>query len=285
MAIDHVRARRSTAKLLKATGSLNQIVSKPRKEATPAQQERITALSQQIKAAHTDLRMALGQTPPTADGKGVSSSFDDFFGAVASSFANAQQNLDNKTKEYLAGIQNQKECMPTAFRISKVSADMKFAVDSVDSHSVGIIFYKDTSSTEIQNQQQVHFEMVAAPTPPGTTVSSPSIPLLFSAPTRKRLFDIIAQRINVAGDPTGSANLLGQPNRVLIFPEKPDQVFYLAYADNQKCGLWRLDSTTAKMTVMRAFGPTAGTDLDAIRDTVLRLGTQLEAFLISIGTA
>ena len=173
MKIDHVKARRSATKMLKATGALQQIVAQPKKKLSPAQQRRIVALSQQITGAHKDLAFALSGTKPPSqavfgarikgvpksdfaladtqpggDGKPVQSNFDDFFSAVASSFANAQQNLDNRTKEYLAGIQGQNEFMPTAFRISKVSADMKFAVESVDAKSVGVIFYKDTSSTD-----------------------------------------------------------------------------------------------------------------------------------------
>jgi hypothetical protein len=281
MAIDHVQAKRSAAQLAKATDAVDQIMSDPKKRDTEAGQQQLNALEQQIKAAQGDLVQALGGTPP-ATANGVPSSFDQFFSAVASSFANAQENLDRKTKEYLASIQNQQEFPPTAFRIAKVSADMKFAVESVDEESVGVIFFKDTSSSDVQNQQEVHFEIVAAPTPPGSKIASPSISLLFSARKRKQVFDAVAT-FNVAGDKTGSASLLSQPNRVLIFTEEPDESFYLAYADGQQCGLWRLERGDPKLTVMRTFASTVGTDLDLLRGTLLQFGTQQESFLNSIG--
>ena len=114
------------------------------------------------------------------------SDFDTFFSGVATSFANAQRTLDQRTEEYLGEIQNRPEFMRTAFRISKVAADMKFAVDTVESSSVGVIFVKHTSARDVQNEQSVHFEMVAAPVPPGSGTVTPSVPLVFQQPPGKR---------------------------------------------------------------------------------------------------
>jgi hypothetical protein len=170
--------------------------------------------------------------------------------------------------------------MRTAFRISKVSADMKFAVDTVESSSVGVIFVKHTSARDVQNEQSVHFEMVAAPVPPGTGTVTPSVPLVFSAAARKGVFDAIGT-LAVPGDRTGAANLLVNPNRDLIYAEDPDKIVYLAYADEQNFGVWRLEIGGPILTVMRSFGRAAG-DLDAARKSLLQLSIQQEAFLLSI---
>ena len=56
---------------------------------------------------------------------------------------------------------------------------------------------------------------------------------------------------------------------------------YLAYADEQNFGVWRLEIGGPTLTVMRSFGRATG-DLDAARKSLLHLGVQQEAFILSI---
>ncbi len=210
----------------------------------------------------------------------VPSTFDEFFSGVATSFANAQHTLDQRTAEYLAEIRDRPELLPTAFRIAKVSADMKFAVESVDSTSVGILIFKDTNSTTVQNQQSVHFEMVAAPTPAGTTISTPAVPLMLSAGTRGQVFAAIKKLVD-GGDQTGAAILQAKPDRVLIFVEDPATSLYLTYADDSNFGVWRLAVDTGKLAPMRPFGAAAGA-LAVVCASLKQLEDDQEDFLQKI---
>ncbi|HZD30070.1 MAG TPA: hypothetical protein VE779_00260 [Candidatus Angelobacter sp.] len=302
MPLDQNTAKQLSTKLTKVTNAITKALPAAGKDATPAQLAKLASLRDKVIDATNQLVTAAGvpagppitgattavtplatasvvaATEPDADGEHAT--FDEFFSGVATSFANAQHTLDQRTSEYLAEIKGRPELMPTAFRIAKVAADMKFAIEKVDITSVGVIFYKDTSSSTVQNQQSVHFEMVAAPTPPGAATVTPAVPLLLSASGRKQVLDIITN-LSKAGDKTGSANLLAKPDRTLIFVESPDSVVYLAYADESKFGIWRLALNPARVTAIRPFGSAAG-DVDTARTSLLQLGVNQETFLSSI---
>jgi hypothetical protein len=259
----------------KAADSKSKSASPAKKAAVPKPAGEPAALDQAVAAA-----TAAGAMASDAGSDAVNSSFDEFFSGVATSFANAQHTLDQRTAEYLAEIKDRPELLPTAFRIAKVSADMKFAVDTVSTTSVGIIIFKDTNSTTVQNQQSVHFEMVAAPTPAGVTISTPAVPLMLSAGARVKVFAII-KPLSGAGDQTGAANLLVKPDRVLIFVEDPEESLYLAYAEDSNFGVWRLALAPVQLTAIRPFGAAAGV-LGAVRASLAQLGVNQESFLNSI---
>jgi hypothetical protein len=300
MALDEKKTKQLSDKLTKAASAMIKALPKAGKDPTPAQQAKLASLREQVIAASNELLAGAGAPPAppitgmtaaaveslaaadvtSSNEDGVGSTFDEFFSGVATSFANAQHTLDQRTSEYLAEIKGRPELMPTAFRVAKVAADMKFAIEKVDSTSVGVIFYKDTSSTTVQNQQSVHFEMVAAPTPPGATTVTPGVRLLLSPSGREHVLDIITT-LSGAGDKTGSSKLLDKPDRTLIFVEDPDRVVYLASADESKFGVWRLAMNPAKVTAIRPFGAAAG-DVDVARISLLQLGVSQETFLNSI---
>ena len=290
MAFNQQKATRAIAALRKAADSLEKALPKPAAKPTAAAKKRLAAGHRKVAAAHAALGSALGlpaaalavmgpamDVAPAMDlapAPSTTSTFDQFFTAVGASFANAQRSLDQRTKEYLAEIQDQPEFPRTAFRIGKVAADMKFSISDVNEKSVGIIFFSEKSSTDVRNEQSVHFEMVAAPLPPGGGPTTPSVSLVFSSVGRAEVFKAL--------DGIGPVDLMNNQARVLIYAEDPGKVVYLAFADATRLGMWRLELQSARLIALRVL-TAAGADLNAARATVETLGNQQEAFLKSLG--
>src|SRR5271165_6384520 len=121
MAFDEKKAKQLAARLSKAADSMGKALPKGGKAPTRKQLEKFTALHQEVTAASGELLATVGAPAPqpgkllsaalveppatgataelldtATDGGAVRSSFNDFFSGVATSFANAQQTLDQR---------------------------------------------------------------------------------------------------------------------------------------------------------------------------------------------
>jgi hypothetical protein len=87
----------------------------------------------------------------------------DFFGEVGDALLVAQRKLDTASRDYVRYAAEARDVPPAMFRIPKVQANLKFAIEKSKSRRLNVVFYgKKTEETEL-NQQEINFEIVAAP--------------------------------------------------------------------------------------------------------------------------
>jgi hypothetical protein len=215
------------------------------------------------RTAALEVSRALVAPPPQP-----TASMAEFFQGVASAFVGAQTELDKRSAEYLEQVSGQSHILPSVFRIPKVSAEVKFGIEQVDSHSVGLIFFKDETQLEVKNQQSVQFEIVAAPPPPEMPRSPNSVGFVLGKNDR------LAILTKVSVPPW-----TGDENAVLIYQIATGQ-FLLAYAKAGagNIGLWYVPEETVPV-VLRAFGAAGAAAIEPARVTVFALGAKQRDFL------
>ena len=84
----------------------------------------------------------------------------DFFQQVAAGVIKAQQDLDQKSQNYLDG----KPVVPTVFRIPKVTAEFMLAAEKSSSTGINFIVAVSKARREAM-QQKLSFEIIAVPPP------------------------------------------------------------------------------------------------------------------------
>jgi hypothetical protein len=224
--------------------------------------------------------------------------FDEFFASVANGYIAAQKNLDVASSEYLKTVIGQPHVFPSVFKIPKLAAEVKFALDKIDKETVGLIFYKNQTSSETRNEQTVHFEIIAAPPPPGVVAQMPTdvlispvfVTTVFSKSRRGEIFDAI-KKYKLPGDNTGTQtdktldrpNLLQDPDTVIIVSVDGDRRFLLTTANAGvagNVGVWYFDfeAQPPALAVVRKFGG-ADANITLLRDLIVRLGDAQKKFL------
>lgn len=101
--------------------------------------------------------------------EGQVSEFGKFFSAVGDSLVRAQTEMDRKSAVYIEETRNHPHALPSTFRIPKISADIKFALQSVQGSKVNLLFYSKHKQSQEQHEQRLKFDIVAAPPPPEIT--------------------------------------------------------------------------------------------------------------------
>lgn len=113
-----------------------------------------------LRTLVADLETAIGEREQV-------SSFAEFFTNVGDALVRAQRSLDVHTQAYLQEVGKRPHLLPAVFRIPTLSADIRFGLEKVADRRLNVIFYSKGSEAREMNQQSVHFEVVAAPPPPG----------------------------------------------------------------------------------------------------------------------
>jgi hypothetical protein len=230
-------------------------------------------LAVRTTAALTTAAAGPPQPPPTVD-------FADFFQRVGEGLVKAQQNMDSQSLDYLKSVVGQPNLLPSMFRIPKVSADLKFALDTEKSNTVGFIFYKDETSEQTHNQQSIQFDIVSVPAtqvPPAPLF----VNLVFSASQRQSIFDAL----RTLNDPGAAAPLANQ-NRVLIYAPDGTNSYFLAYAEQTgatQVGFWFFVVNPAALVTLRKPGDAGPPALDALRDLIFQQGQAQDKFLKQLG--
>jgi hypothetical protein len=104
--------------------------------------------------------------------------FADFLSEVAEAMLTAQQQLDLQTEAYLSGGSNPRP-LPTLFRLPKLEAEMKFALQKKEKKELELLFYADSSAASSLQQHSLKFELVAVPPPPESRLTPGEyVPLL-----------------------------------------------------------------------------------------------------------
>jgi len=105
--------------------------------------------------------------------RGKGTEFGDFFTNVGDSLVSAQRVLDRQTRQYL----KEDPVQPSAFRIPKLSAEFKFAMESSSDSGFNLLFVGSSESERRRQQHQINFELVAAPPPPAYLERMKGIPI------------------------------------------------------------------------------------------------------------
>jgi len=177
--------------------------------------------------------------------------FGGFLHNVGEAVIDAQQDLDDQSKAYLAKTQNQAHVVPSVFRIPKVSASIKFGMRRVKEKGFNIVLSRRKSTDETTLDQSIDFEVLAVPPPPEFLQKLPQLmpQLTFELDlnTRRAVFEDLDQyyatkNITPSLEPLAvkafrPAVLLGQidPNNATTYI-----VLYANDKADKNVGIWHL---------------------------------------------
>jgi|SRR5947209_8992594 len=244
----------------------------PPKAAAPARALSTTTPAR-APLASAALKNVDGTQPPTLP-------IDEFFDQVGEGVVKAQQKMDLRSLDYVKGVAGQPNILPSLFRIPKVSADLKFALDTSEDHVKGLIFFKDESSQQTRNQQSIQFEIVSVPAtqlPPAPLFIS----LVFSAVQRGVIFDALAK----VADP-GTQLLRDNQKRVIIYAPDGDRGYFLAFAADgadTQVGIWYLVMGNPPTLITLRKPGDASPSIGPLHTMLLQQGKTQEDFLNRLG--
>lgn len=255
---------------------------------------RLTQLEAQFLAANLALREVLPAA--LADAKDpVPFEFGDFFMKVSDGFIRAQQNLDAASAQYLAAVSKQPHALPSVFRIPRVTADVKFALENKDGKAINLLFFKDENQATTLNQQTVQFEIVSSPPPAGLLVAPVSAFPVLSKSRRAELFKLIQdfKLPNMSPAQTDQAldrpRLVADPDTVIIISVDGDNRFLLTVASNAtpgNVGFWYLEiapeNNEVSLAVIRKFGSGTDPNIGKVGAFIFKLGTTQKEFLAKL---
>jgi len=301
MNTDYKKIHKSAERLRKSAERLDQFHAKKKPTRTGKLSKRDAAtlerLEQQFVAANVAVKSELpavitAAAAPPAD-PAARFDFDAFFGEIADGFVNAQSKLDVASAEYLKQVSVQPHVLPSVFRMPKLNADLKFALEKKEGKAIQLLFFKNESTTTNLNEQSVHFEIVSAPPPVGLLVAPISVSPVLSKPRRAELFKLIQDFLlpppNNTPAKTDNAldrkNLVANPDRVIIISVDGDQRFLLTVADNAAAGnvgFWYLETEDVSLSVLRKFGSPSDPNIGRVADFVFKLGGIQKDFLAKL---
>jgi hypothetical protein len=121
----------------------------------------------------------------------VTLTFADFFADVAKGIVEGQKRLDGLSAEYLNTARRQPHVLPSVFKIPKVSADARYAIEKGTSTSVNLVFVKETNEAKTRHQQGVQFDVVAVPPPPELQALPFQVPLVIDRQLRDQVLKAV----------------------------------------------------------------------------------------------
>jgi len=158
--------------------------------------------------------------------------FSDFLGSIANGLVRAQTALDGESRRYLAASASSPHVPPSVFRLPRVKANMKMALESVRKEKTSFIVYAAASKARELHEQSIEFEVVAAPAPPDAIAAVARLGL----PDVRFVLDR-GERARIFGGPiTLPEPLTRSPNRVLIVPTSDGAAIYLVVAHKPGAG-------------------------------------------------
>lgn len=181
--------------------------------------------------------------PPEPDSK---IELQNFLRQMSVAMVDAQSMLDAKSAEYLAATAGKPHILPSIFRVPKLNAQMKFAMEVAGGKTINLLFYKRDDKATSRNEQSIDFDVVSVPAPPEAGKNlrflGPRLDLLLDPFERRGIVDIV----KAAGVADLSKLAESAPNSlaVLTLPEQKDRRDYLVLAvtavKEHSVGLWSL---------------------------------------------
>jgi hypothetical protein len=201
---------------------------------------------QQFLATSTPLRTAAA--PPRPDTEPDSKiELQRFLRQMSAAMVDAQSDLDARSAEYLAATSGKPHILPSIFRVPKLSAQMRFALEVTDGKAINLLFYKRDEKTTSRNEQSIDFDVVSVPAPPDAAktlrYTGPRLDLLLDPFEREPVIDAIrsldvAELSKLAADSPHSI-------AVLTLPAQAGRAQYLLLATTPQkehsVGLWHFD--------------------------------------------
>lgn len=217
--------------------------------------------------------------------------FKEFLKFVGESFVAAQEGLDTQTRQYLKQSQPNEYVLPTVFRLPKVSARLKFALEKITDEKVNLIFYSKGNQARELNQQSLDFEIAAVPPPPEVIEKlknlAPLLELVVSPTLRARVFTAIEK----AQPPPAVRKeiLLENRDKALIWETESPNRYLLLLAlppDPWKMGIWEAETgESPRLAAILKFVPKdkekieKGEDLKPLHELLLKLGERQAKYL------
>ena len=208
-------------------------------------------------------------------------SLDEFFSKVGSSLVAAQRQLDQRSQEYMADLERSGmgRDLATLYRIPKVNAELKFALEDVSSEKLNLLIHSQGTQASTLNQQSVQFEIAAVPAPPEALEAArrltPKLQWVFDPSRRQTIHEALA------GSQLSSLPL-DRWDRVLV-AELGESDFLLAHAEAElgaSFGLVHLDlSASAEWSTLYEVDGDGPDVPPPVRSWVAALCAQQATFL------
>lgn len=183
--------------------------------------------------------------------------FSDFLSKIGESVVQSQKKLDQKSIEYLSSIKDRPYLPPTLFRIPKIEAELKVALEEKDQTGLNVILFSRQSEMSQLNQQSLKLEIAAVPPSPdllkGLEDHAPRVDFLFDHLERKEVFDLLKQ-LGAAMEKLPLARQVERMHseesqeQVLIWPILARSSYLLLFAgeiSDNDVGIWFLDKSKA----------------------------------------
>lgn len=298
MDADFKKINQSAEKLRLSADRLHKFHSQKKKLTRAGQLSKRDATKlERLEAQFVSANVAVQEVLPAAAAAAqdpIPFEFGDFFKKVADGFIRAQQNLDAASAQYLTAVSKQPHALPSVFRIPRVAADVKFALEHKDGKSINLLFFKDENVSTTLNQQTVQFEIVSAPPPAGLLVAPVSAFPVLSKSRRAELFTFIKD-YKFPANPGQTDQLLDRPrlvadpDAVIIVSVDGDNRFLLTVASNAtpgNVGFWYLEinaqDNKATLAVIRKFGSGTDPNIGNVGEFIFKLGTTQKEFLAKL---
>ena len=119
--------------------------------------------------------------------------FSQFLSNIGTAMLDTQRELDSQSLTYLQENSQNRHVLPSIFRLPKLSAEMKFALEKQDERTVNLVFFKNQTMAKEMHQQSIKFDLVSAPPPPDAMAAIqtpvPEVTLVLRAAERKQVLD------------------------------------------------------------------------------------------------
>lgn len=185
--------------------------------------------------------------------------FSDFLSKIGESVVQSQRKLDQKSIEYLSSIRDRPYLPPTLFRIPKIEAELKVALEEKDQTGLNVILFSRQSEMSRLNQQSLRLEIAAVPPSPdllkGIQDHTPRVDFLFDHLERKEVFDLLI-KLGAALEKLPLTRQVERMHReenrerVLIWPIPAKSCYLLLFAgefSQNDVGIWFLDKNKASL--------------------------------------
>ena len=79
--------------------------------------------------------------------------FSQFLSNIGTAMLDTQRELDSQSLAYLQENSQNRHVLPSIFRLPKLSAEMKFALEKQDERTVNLVFFKNQTMAKEMHQQ------------------------------------------------------------------------------------------------------------------------------------
>lgn len=279
MGVNRIRAKTAVNGLVRVAVGLFDFLREDSRDEIP---------EKEFRPFFRDIENKFAELSQLIEAQGKRSKFSEFFSSLGESVVEAQKSLDDRSNEYLESVQGQMHVLPTVFRIPKISAEIKFALEKSESTEFDLIFYSQREQATSMHQQSVNFEIAAVPPPPELVEKiiglTPRLDLILSSRTRSVIFEAV--EASEASPSLHKTVLLKEENRdrVLIATVEPEKRFLLIFADTEvlkRIGVWHLILEPPRLEPVYLYdrGPRPGEELPPLKQLVLGLADKQAEFL------